>query len=206
MAGGNTDTRIVKLQFENREFERRIAKSTKSVEELKETMDFEETSKGLDKFAKFFNAIDFSRFESNLQRLADKFTGLGDIGEYVLSRIRNALESAAREVENFIQDLSTRQISIGQNKYDEMNKAVMTIVSSEKASEKQAYATMERIMAYTDQTSHSFNTMVGQLANLTSIGYDLNEAEKILEGIGNAATYAGQGADNAAVAIVGGVV
>lgn len=201
MAGGNTDTRIVKLEFENRQFERNIAKSTKSVEELKEAMDFEETSKGLDNFAKSIGQLDFSRFEANLQKLTDKFTGLGNIGEYVLSRIRNTLESAARDIEYFIRDMSVGQVSIGQSKYDEMNKAVMTIVSSEKASEEQAYNTMERIMAYTDQTSHSFNTMVGMLANLTSIGYGLDDAERILEGIGNAATYAGQGAQNAAISM-----
>lgn len=201
MAGKNTDTRIVQLQFENREFERRIAKSTKSVEELKEAMDFEETSRGLEKFANATNGLDFSKLEDNIQRLTDKFTGLGNMGEYIVSRIRHTLESGAREIEEFVRNISVAQIPVGQNKYDEMNKAVMTIISSGKASEDAAYGTMERIMTYTDQTSHSFNTMVAQLSNLTSIGYDMNEAERLLEGIGNAATYAGQGAENAALSM-----
>jgi hypothetical protein len=198
---GNVDKRIIQMQFENREFEKNIAKSTKSVEELKEAMDFEETSKGLKDFARSADLLDFSGLENNIQKLTDKFTGLGNIGEYVLSRIRSSLEGAAREIESFIKGLSTAQIQVGQGKYDEMNKAVMTIVSSEKATEEQAYETMQRIMDYTDQTSHSFNTMVGQLSNLTSIGMGLNEAERLLEGMGNAATFAGQGAENAALSM-----
>ena len=44
---GNVDRRIIQMQFENRQFEKNIAKSTKSVEDLKKAMDFEETAKGL---------------------------------------------------------------------------------------------------------------------------------------------------------------
>lgn len=197
----NVDQRIIQMEFDNRRFEKNIAKSTKSVEELKEAMDFEETSRGLEKFSQSMDVLSFSKLEDGLERLVNKFTGLGDAGEYVISRIRAGIEGLARDVEYFIRDLTTAQIPIGQNKYDQMNKAVMTIVSSEKATEEQAYDTMERIMAYTDQTSHSFNTMVGQLANLTSIGMGLTEAERLLEGIGNAATYAGQGAENAAMSM-----
>ena len=94
----NVDRRIVEMQFENKQFEKNIAKSTKSVEELKEAMDFEETSKGLENFSKAARFLDFSGLENNIQKLTDKFTGLGNVGEYVLSRIRNSLESAAREI------------------------------------------------------------------------------------------------------------
>lgn len=198
---GNVDRRIIQMEFDNKQFEKNIAKSTKSVEELKEAMDFEETSRGLEKFSNSMDALSFNKLEEGMEKLVNKFTGLGDAGEYVISRIRAGIEGLARDVEYFMKDLTTGQIPIGQNKYDQMNKAVMTIVSSEKATEEQAYNTMERIMAYTDQTSHNFNTMVGQLANLTSIGVGLNEAERLLEGIGNAATYAGQGAENAALSM-----
>lgn len=201
MAGGNKDTRIVELQFKNREFERNIAKSTKSIEELKEAMDFDETSKGLDDFARSMGGLDFSKFGDNLQRLTDKFTGLGDAGEYVISRIRNALESAARSVEHFLASLSVQQIPIGEEKYNQLNKSVMTIVSGGKATEEQAYATMERVMEYTRQTSHNFNTMVGQISNLTSIGMGLNEAERLIEAMGNAATFAGGDAQQAAMSM-----
>ena len=36
---GSTDTRVVQLQFENRQFERNIAKSKKSLDDLKPEID-----------------------------------------------------------------------------------------------------------------------------------------------------------------------
>lgn len=201
MPGGMTDTRILQLQFENRQFERNIAQSKKSIDELKEAMDFEETSKGLEKFSRSASALNFSGIENNLQKLADKFTGLGNVGEYVISRIRASIEGAARSMEYFIKSMSIGQISVGQSKYDALNKSVQTIIAGGKYTEKEAYSVMERVMAYTDQTSHSFSTMVGQISSLQSIGMGLQEAERFLEGVANASTKAGAGATEAAGAM-----
>lgn len=195
------DNRIIQMQFDNAQFEKNIAKSQKSIEELKEAMDFDETSRGLQRFTQSMDALSFGNLTTNIQRLTDKFTGLGDAGEYVLSRIRSGLEGAARSMEGFIKSISSDQISVGQSKYDALNKSVMTIISSGKYTEEEAYSVMERVMAYTDQTSHSFETMVGQISALQSIGMDLSGAERFLEGVANAATKAGAGAAEAAGAM-----
>ncbi len=198
---GDMDTRIIQMKFENREFEKNIAKSKKSIEELKESMDFEETSRGLEKFADSTKVLGFDALANNVEKLMNKFTGLGTVSEYVLSRIRASIEGAARSMEAFIKSLTLDQIDVGQNKYDALNKAVMTIVSGGQATEEQAYATMERVIAYTDQTSHNFETMVSRISDLTSRGMGLDEAERLVEAMGNAATYAGQDATNAAMSM-----
>lgn len=198
---GNVDTRIIQIQFENREFEKNIAKSQKSIEDLKEAMDFEETSRGLEKFADSTKVLGFDSLAANVEKLMNKFTGLGTVSEYVLSRIRNMAENAALSMERFIRSISIDQIGIGENKYNAMNKAVMTIVSGGQATEDEAYETMERVIAYTDQTSHSFDTMVARISDLTSKGMGLDEAERMIEAMGNAATYAGQGAQEAAMSM-----
>lgn len=201
MASSATDTRIMELQFENREFERNIAKSQKSIEDLKEAMDFEETSRGLNKFSDGLRGLEFRGLTDNIQKLTDKFTGLGNAGEYVLSRIRAGIEGTAAKIEQFVKGISLDQIPIGQGKYDALNKSVQTIIAGGKYSEEEAYSTMKRVMTYTSQTSHNFQTMVGQIASLQSIGMGLNEAELLIEGIGNASTKAGGGATEAANAM-----
>lgn len=196
------DNRIIQMQFDNAKFERNIAQSQKSIEELKEAMNFDETSRGLTRFSRGLEGLDFSGLTDNLQKLTDKFTGLGDVGEYVISRIRSGFEGVARGVESLIKSISIDQITVGQGKYDALNKSIQTIIADGKVSEKDAYTTMERVMAYTDQTSHSYNTMVGQIAALrSSTNMGLDEAERFLEGIGNASTMAGAGANEAAAAM-----
>lgn len=196
-----TDTRVIQMLFDNQQFEKNIAKSQKSIEELKEAMNFEETSNGLKKFASGLSVLNFDALQSNIQRLTDKFTGLGNAGEYVLSRIRHGLESAAASMEQFVKSISVGQIDVGLGKYDSLTKAVQTITATGKYTEEEAYTVMERVMAYTDQTSHSFGTMVGQIAALQSVGMELAPAERFLEGVANAATKAGAGASEAAASM-----
>ena len=83
------ETRILRMQFDNSKFDRRIAKSQNSLEKFKEALNFDETSRGLQNFTKSANGLDFSGLFDNIQRLTDRFTGLGDVGDYILRRIRS---------------------------------------------------------------------------------------------------------------------
>lgn len=197
----STDNRIIQMQFENKQFEKNIAKSQKSLEDFKEEMDFEATSKGMKKFAKSMNGLSFGDLANNLQKLTDKFTGLGDAGEFVVSRIRASLEGAARSVEAFIKSISMDQIAVGQSKYDALNKAVMTITATGKYTEEQAYEIFERLMTYTNETSYSFADMVNQVSAFTAAGQDLVASEQAMEGIANMSAKAGQGVSQATSAM-----
>ena len=195
------ETRIVEMRFDNRDFERNIKKSSKSLEDFKKELKFEETSKGLREFTSSMNTIDFHGLTSNIQRLTDKFTGLGDAGEWVLSRIRHGIESAMVSTENFLKSFTTAQVSVGQGKYDALNKAVQALIATGKYTEKQAYQVFERVMEYTDQTSANFQTMVDQIATFTSTGRGLQESERAMEGIFNMTAKAGKGATEASAAM-----
>ena len=200
MPNEQRDTRIVEMHFENRQFERNIAKSQKSLEDFKKELNFKETSKGLQKFFSDFDSINFQHLTNNIQALTDKFTGLGDAGEWVLSRIRHSLESTALQMESFVKSFTTEQIKVGQSKYDAMNKAAMSLISAGTA-EDQAYHIFERIMNYTDQTSANFENMVANLQNFTATGKGLEESEQALEGIFNMTAKAGKGASEASNAM-----
>ena len=198
---GNVDQRVVQLSFENHQFEKNIAESKKSLEDFKQAMNFEDTSRDLENFAKATNHLSFDGLVNNIQKLTDRFTGLGDVGDYVLRRIRAGIEGAAMQMENFAKSISTAQISVGQGKYDALNKAVMTIVSTGKYTEDQAYSIFERLMTYTNETSYSFSDMVNQIATFTSTGMGLVESERAMEGIANMSAKAGQGVQQATSAM-----
>ena len=195
------DTRIVEMEFDSSKFDKRIAKSHKTLDDFKQALNFEETAKGLEKFTQTINSINFGIIENGVQALVDKFTGLGTTTEYVFSRIRNTVEGTLRQIEYFIDSISLAQIGVGEGKYDALNKAVQTIIADGKITEDQAYGVMERLMAYTDQTSYNFTNMVGQVAAFRSTGRGLAESEQVVEGIANAAARAGQGVMNADVAM-----
>lgn len=201
---GNTDKRIIQMQFENKQFEKNIAKSTKSVEDLKEAMNFEEVSKGLKKFAdntKNLTITGFEKLTDNIQKLTDKFTGLGTLSELVLSQIRRSIEQTAAKISNFVSSMTTAQVSAGMDKYEMLNKSVQTIKAATGRSEKDVYNVLERLNKYTDQTSYNFSDMAQNIGKFTSVGIKLEDAEKQMEGIANWAARSGAGIQEASRAM-----
>ena len=172
------DRRIVEMQFENKQFEKNIAKSTKSVEDLKKAMNFDQVSNGLKKFSDGLKNIDLSGLTNNIQKLADKFTGLGTISELVISQVRRKIEEAARAVSGFIDSMTTQQISAGMDKYEMLNKSVQTIKAATGRDEADVYKVLERLNQYTDQTSYNFSDMAQNIGKFTSVGINLEDAEK----------------------------
>lgn len=198
---GAADTRIMELQFENREFEKNIAKSQKSVEDLKAAMNFDETSSGLDKFAKGLGNLDFSKLSDNIQKLTDKFTGLGDVGELVISQIRRKIEEVAAKISSFVDSMTGVQVTVGMGKYDMLNKSVQTIKAATGETEDVVYGVLERLNNYTDQTSYNFSDMAQNIGKFTSVGIDLQSAERQMEGIANWAARSGAGINEASRAM-----
>lgn len=244
------DHRIMRMEFDNQQFERRIAKSKKSVEDFKEAMDFDGANRSLQDFAHSANdmffpdlvnnifkakrlmeefsdsatttyrtldfdkpaksvenltkALDTNVYENlsyNLERIANKFTGFGEVGEYLVSRIRAAVESTADAVLDFSKSVTFDQIDVGKSKYEQLNKSIMTILANGKYTEEQAYAVMDRLMTYTNETSYSFADMAQQISVFTAAGRGLGETERAMEGIANMTAKAGQGAEGASRAM-----
>lgn len=197
----NVDRRVIQLSFENQQFERNIAKSKKSIDELKQAMDFEQTSRGMSRFTEGMNSLRFDKLETNIQKLTDKFTGLGTVTELVVSQVRRGIEQMAARVSGFIDSMTTAQIHAGMEKYDMLNNSVQTIKAATGKDEKEVYEVMERLNRYTDETSYNFADMAQNIGKFTSVGIDLWTAEHQMEGIANWAARSGAGINEASRAM-----
>lgn len=198
---GNVDTRIVQMQFDNKSFERDIKTSEKSLDKFKEKLDFSKCEQSLEEFSKATKALSFDNIAVNLQKLADKFTGLGTVSELVLSQIRRGIESTARKVSNLVNSLGFEQITAGRSKFEEMNKNVQTIIGATGEAEEEVYRVMKRLNEYTDMTSYNFTDMASNIGKFTAVGIDLRDAEKQMEGIANWAARSGAGIQEASRAM-----
>ena len=195
------DTRIVQMQFDNKDFERDIKISDKSLAKFKENLDFSKCEKGLTEFGNAIKSLSFSGLVENVQKLTDKFTGLGNITEMVLSNIRRGIESTVSKISGLVNQLGFEQISAGKGKFEELNKNVQTIMAATGKSEEEVYDVMGRLNKYTDQTSYNFTDMASNIGKFTSVGIDLKSAEKQMEGIANWAARSGAGIQEASRAM-----
>lgn len=197
----STDTRIVQMQFDNRDFEKNIAVSQESLEKFKDELDFDEQEDNLRNFGDAVKNFSFDSMADNLQKLTDKFTGLGTVSELILSQIRRGIETAAAKMSSFIDSMTVQQASEGKNKFDMLNKSVQTIKAATGRSEAEVYSVMERLNKYTDQTSYNFADMAQNIGKFTSVGIPLEQAERQMEGIANWAARSGAGINEASRAM-----
>lgn len=198
---GATDTRVIQMQFDNSNFEKNIKTSEKSLEKFKEELDFDECEKGLIDFQNVTKNLTFESIAGNLQKLTDKFTGLGTVSELVLSQIRRGIENVASKISGFIDSLGFEQVTAGLEKYKELNKSVQTIMAATGREESDVYSILERLNAYTDMTSYNFTDMAQNIGKFTSVGIKLEDAEKQMEGIANWAARSGAGINEASRAM-----
>lgn len=208
------DSRIVQLEFDNKEFEKNVQATVKSLEELKESLNLEENSKSLDALEKASKKISFdqvnsslSNMEKSVDSIADKFTLMGTIGRKVIDGLADSILGMTKSAASFF---TTAPIGGGFEKYTSKTKAMQTILSAVKedqyfGDETAALADintmLEELQWYADQTSYSFTDMVSSIGKFTAAGVDLSRAEIAVEGISNVAAKSGAGIQGAGIAM-----
>lgn len=171
----SVDNRIVKIEFENTEFETNIAQSEESLNSFQKT---------LNKFG------DTGASSSALDKIASKFTNLGIIG---VTALQNITDSAINLGKELVKSLTIDPVSTGWSKLEQQTKAVGTLVS-QGFDISEVNDQLERLQWYTDETSYNFNDMLTAVSKFTAQGQSLSDSVSALEGIANWAAMAGQNA------------
>ena len=170
------DSKVVEMRFDNKQFESGISQSMNSLNKLKATLKFDGVidSKTLNGIAK---GVDY---------LASRFTALGQV-------INNVKMQAIAMVKS----LTVDQIGAGWDKYNEIIASTQTIMSataknwtSNKKMLKDQDAQMEyvtkqlnKLNAFTDETSANLTDMTSNIGKFTSAGVKLDVATDAMMGI-----------------------
>lgn len=203
---GNMDERVVSMQFNNKQFERNAKKSMKTIDDLKESLDFEESGKSLDtleqKFKKFAKENVFGSMDESI---AGVRKGLGLLGDSASGFIKQfmqitkitamiqAAESAIRGLERTIKQFTIAPISKGFEKYTTKIGAIKTISNATQLAAEQVNSELERLNWFTDETSASFGNMVDNIGKFTSVGRGLGESITAMQGIATWGYQSGAG-------------
>lgn len=189
----NIDKNVVSMEFDNRNFEKNVDQSIKSLDNLKKKMNFENDSDGM-------NSIVIA-----LETVKEKFTALEIVGITALQNITNSAISAGK---NLVSSLSTEQISKGWDKYAEKTSAVQTIMAAtskdfEDTGEQMEYVNeqLEKLNWFTDETSYSFLDMVNNIGKFTSNNIPLDKSVTAMQGISTWAAISGANVQEASRAM-----
>lgn len=123
------DEKVVSMRFDNQQFERGVKQTQNSVQDLKKSLNFEDSGKGLSKLQGFINTFSLMHMDHGIQDVSKSFTAMGTIAHTVLERITNSAMDTARNMANSL-GIGIGGIKGGFSEYElEMN-SVQTMLAN----------------------------------------------------------------------------
>ena len=96
----SVDNRIVRMQFDNEDFERGVMQSMKTIDALNEKLQFKEADKGISALQVHLNNVDFSGMSNAIQHIEHSFTSMtGMVAQHIKSDIVDSVIDAAKKLE-----------------------------------------------------------------------------------------------------------
>lgn len=199
------DERVVEMKFNNAEFEKNVAQSMKTLDDLKKSLNFEGAGKSLEELAKASNNFRLSGIADTVQEVSNKFSAMEIVGMTAIAKITSSAMDMGVQL---VKSLSVDQVTTGFNKYAEKTTAIQTIMaatesmfSSQAEQMKVVESEMSKLAWFTDETSYNFIDMVSNIGKFTSNKIGLEESVTAMQGIANWAARSGQNAQAASRAM-----
>lgn len=202
MSRGNTDERIVKMQFDNKEFEKGVRTTISSLTNLKKSLKLEEGAEGLRKISEYASKhFSLGGIANGIEAVSNRFTALGIAGATVLQDLtRKAIQSGEKIMSAFTID----PVKSGFQEYETQINAIQTILantSSQGTTLEQVNAALDELNRYADLTIYNFTEMTRNIGTFTAAGVDLDTSVAAIKGIANLAAVSGSTSQQASTAM-----
>ena len=188
MSSNNVDERVVKMSFDNAQFEAGVKQTLTSLEELKQSLNFNNSLTGVQALSSAFNSFSLANITTQLDALTSRFSTLGIVGMTAIENITNkVLNFTTSKIQSTIGQISTggwaRASSIAQARF------TLQGLLNDEEKVKEAF---DSASSAVDGTAYSLNAAVSVASQLAASGIDVGEEmENTLKGIAGTAAMTG---------------
>lgn len=195
MSSGNTETRILQMQLENRDFEEGVRQTIKSLEDLEEKLNLKHAGDGFEKVSAAANSVQMSHLESGLDTITNKFTLMGQIGLQVLERISSKVIDTSEKI---LRAATIQPVIDGWGEFETKTNSVQTILggirsqfSDQPTAIHAITGALDELNEYADKTIYNFAQMTENVGKFTNQGLNLKTSTAAIKGIANWAAAVG---------------
>ena len=185
MSKKTVDERVVEMRFDNSQFESNVKTSMSTLDKLKQSLKFSDTSKGLKNLGSAANKVDFSGMASGIETVNARFSNLQVIGMTALSNITTAAMNAGASI---VKSFTIDPITSGFREYELQMNSIQTILANTKSkgtTMDDVTAALSELNDYADLTIYNFAEMTKNIGTFTAAGIDLDTSVGAIKGIAN---------------------
>lgn len=196
----NVETNVVQMRFDNKNFEKNVNQTMKSLDELKKELKFDDSAKSFKTLEENAKKVDFSPLSKGIEKVQASFSFLDTFSATVYHRLSNRLIDIGKKV---TAGVSTDGIKSGFSEYELKMNSFKTIKASagKDFTDSQINEYLEELNRYADKTIYSFSDMTNNIGKFTNAGVKLDAAVKAIQGISNEAAVSGATAEQASHAM-----
>jgi tape measure domain-containing protein len=206
MEGGDlrmsgVDERIVRMKFDNQQFEQGVSTTLASLNKLNNGLKLEGGTKGLTDIEAASNKISLSHISDSVEGIANKFKTMSLIAITALTNIVNRAVDAGV---NITKSLTISPIKAGLEEYETNLNSIQTILANtahEHTNLQQVNAALAELNHYSDQTIYNFGEMARNIGTFTAAGVSLKTSTEAIKGIANLAAVSGSNSEQASTAM-----
>lgn len=189
---GSIDDRVVRLNFDNKQFESATAASMSTLDKLKQSLASPLAAKGMNEVASTIGKMDLSPLSTQVEGVSAKFLALATIGVTTLSRITDAAISAGTSI---VKSLTVDPLATGWHDYETQINAVQTIMANTGLAGSKGLKIVEATLAdlneYANLTIYDFSQMTQNIGRFTAAGVKIKPATDAIKGMANVAALTG---------------
>ena len=194
------DERVVRMRLDSNQFKSAASGITKTLDSLKEKLQFKNAGAGLDNVTKAANKVNFKGIEDGINSINSKFSTMGVAFMSVVNQITNSAMNAGRQIANSM----IQPIQQGFSEYETQLNSVQTILANTKSKGTtidQVNEALSTLNTYADKTIYNFSEMTRNIGTFTAAGVDLQTSVDSIKGIANLAAMSGSSSAQASQAM-----
>ncbi len=197
----SVDDRIVRMEFDNAAFEKKISTTLASLGQLDKALKLTGATKGLTDVGDAANKVSFHTISDGIENVSKSFIALSTIAITTLSNITNRAVTAGLQ---FLKSFTFGPIFDGFREFETNANSIQTILAntaSKGTTLAQVNDALNLLNIYSDKTIFNFAEMARNIGTFTAAGVDLNTSVDAIKGIANLAAMSGSSSEQAATAM-----
>lgn len=194
----SVDDRVVRMEFQNQNFERNAAQSMSTLSALEKSLQLKNAGAGLKDIEATSKGLHLQDAIRGVEGLSAKFLALSTIGITVLSNLTNRAVDAGLRI---TKSLTLEGITAGFHEYEQGIGSIQTILANTSrfgTSLQDVTKSLDELNNYADKTIFSFGDMTKNIGLFTNAGIKVEDATSMIQGFSNVAAASGTNAEQAA--------
>ena len=197
----SVDNRVVGMKFDNKDFERNVSGTMKTLDKLKESLQFKGGKKGLEDVSAAADKVRLEPMKTSINGVNAAFAALATVGITTLANITSKAVDAGLKI---AKSLTLDNVIDGFKEYETNINSIQTILAnteSKGATLETVNAALDELNDYADKTIYNFAQMTRNVGTFTAAGLGLDESVRSIKGIANLAAVSGSTSEQASMAM-----